>query len=348
MRPAVAAVLLAACAPAPSDPPAPRDGHAARETYYIVDTDSGATGDQDLGGCIFRWDRESEELARFATDPRLTDPQMIARRGDDLLLVDLAAETPHGNGALITLDGTTGDVRSVIGSELFDRPVALAVGGDGTVYIVDRSAAPRGDARGAVFVVDPDSGDCRALSLDDRFRAPAFLLIREDGALLLLDADTRTGRANDEGVLFTINPETGAAEEFAKLEGAISPLGLLEEADGSLLVFDANADPRSIGGPLGAVFRIAVDGTTSLVVSDHPLRDPVRACRGANGGVLFVDANADPKGRGPDRAGRGQNLTGGGGVFSLDPATGRIELLTADPLFVNPVHIMPVHVRRAP
>ncbi|MFG0315623.1 MAG: hypothetical protein ACF8XB_00015 [Planctomycetota bacterium JB042] len=344
IRRAAGLALLAAsagCAPADeadAPPPPPRpDG----ESYLVVDADAGPDGEADLGGAVFLWNRTDGSLAPFAADPRFVDPQRaLVLEDGDVLLLDLAAETPDGAGALFRIDGTTREVGAPIGFVGFDRPVGLTRGPGETVYVTDRSALPHGESRGAVFRVDLPTGEVVGAWRDHRFRAPSVLLARADGTLLLLDADARTGNGADEGVLFTIDPETGQVAEHARLVGAVSPLGLLEEPDGGLLVFDANADPRGVGGPLGAVFRVDRDGATSLVVSDHPFRDPVRGCLGEDGTVLLVDANADPAGRGPDRAGRGQNLTGGGAILALDRATGATRVALAPPEFVNPVDLV--------
>ncbi|MBI4879168.1 MAG: hypothetical protein HY812_05845 [Planctomycetes bacterium] len=115
----------------------------------------------------------------------------------------------------------------------------------------------------------------------------------------------------------------------------------MAEPEGTFLVFDANADPRGAGTPLGAIFRFdPATGATALVACDPLFRDPVRGCFAEDGLVLFVDANADPEGRGPDAAGRGQNATGGGAIFSLDRATGEVRVLAVPAAFVNPVCIL--------
>lgn len=336
-------LILTACNPAESTP-----GDAVTsavrpsgESYLIVDADAGPLGDDDLGGAIFRWDRATGTVEPFVVDPRFVDPQRAARlENGDLLVLDMAAETPHGRGGLFRVDATSRAVADPIGSAAFDRPVALAVGPGDAIYVADRSAMPHGEARGAVFAVDLERGEVTVVANHVRFRAPSFLIAGSDGTLLLLDADARTGDGADEGVFFRIDPTTGVVAEHAKLAGAVSPLGVLDEGDGSLLVFDANADPNRIGGPLGAIFRLAGDGTTTVVASDHPFRDPVRGCFGDDGAVLFVDANADPEGRGPDRAGRGQNVTGGGAILALDRTTGAVSVLAAPLSFVNPVDIM--------
>jgi hypothetical protein len=315
------------------------------EIYLVVDIDAPQAGVEGLPGALYRFNRTLGTLSRFAEDARFRDPQMaVFLPGGDLLLSDSDAdpdETGRDTGAIFRIDGSTGAVKSAFSSELFVAPNALALAEDGTVYVTDRYARTgSGPGLGAVFQVDLERRECKVALGGDRLRAPAFVLIEADGALLLLDADVPTGVPGDEGVLFRSHPGSGELTVAGVLKGAISPLGMLREPEGTLLVFDANADPHHIGGPLGAVFRFDPEsGETTLVVSSKPMRDPARGCLDRDGQVLFVDANADPEKRGPDAAGRGQNVTGGGAIFRLNRHTGELTVLLAPPEFVNPVSI---------
>ena len=326
---------LTCCAP-PSDPD---------EVYLVVDMDAQQQGVLGLPGALFSYNRTQGTITRFAQDARFRDPQMaVFEPNGDILLSDSEADpdqTGKDTGAIFRIDGSTGTVKDAFSSELFVSPNALALADDGTLYVTDRHAkTAAGPGQGAVFAVKLDRKEGRDAIGGSDLRAPAFVLIESDGSLLLLDADVPTDVPGDEGVLFRSEPGSGVLTVAGKLKGAISPLGMLREPEGSLLVFDANADPNGIGGPLGAVFRFDVqNGETTLLVSRKPFRDPVRGCLSREGQVLLVDANADPEKRGPDAAGRGQNLTGCGAIFLLNRQTGELTYLVSPAEFVNPVSI---------
>ena len=314
-----------------------------KETYLIVDIDAVTEGVDGMPGALFAFDRATNSLRRFSSDPRFVDPQMAVFDHDGSILLSDSSANPNqesvGKGALFRIDGTTGKVLAAFSSPLFVAPNAVALGPDGTVYITDRYARPDGcEGQGVVFAVDGNFTRCWVAMTDARFVAPAYVLWEERGSLLLLDADTPTGVPGEEGVLFRSVPGSGEVEDVGHLTGTISPLGMIQEPEGSLLVFDANADPHLLGGPLGAIFRFFPEtGRTTLLLSRRPMRDPVRGCLAENDTILFVDANSDPLKRGPDAAGRAQNATGCGAIFSFDRRTSEMELLLSSEEFVNPV-----------
>ncbi len=315
------------------------------EAYFIVDADAAGGEAGALGGALFRFERATGETRLFCADPRFVDPQLALTAEDgDLLLVDFAAE-PDGRGragAVFRIDGRSGQVKACFTPQGFAAPTGLALGVGGEVYVTDRRARPPGaQGQGALFALCLADGSCRVVATDARFVAPAFVLRQEDASLLLLDADVPGKKPGEEGAVFRVDPSRGAVSECGRLAGAVSPLGLLAEPEGTFLVFDANADPRGAGAPHGAILRFDPDsGATEVVACDPLFRDPVRGCVADDGLVLFVDANADPEGRGPDPAGRGQNATGGGAIFSLDRVSGAVRVVAAPAAFVNPVCIV--------
>lgn len=332
---------LVGCVPTPAE----RQTGGGQQ-FLIVDADATQPGVAGFPGVVWRFDEATGALTTFCADPRLRDPQRIARAADDTyLLIDFEADpTRRGSGGALFHLAADGHVVAVTAPDCLVAPTSLVIVDGTTVYVTDRRARPHKDGagQGAVFALDPGTGACRTLCADDRFRAPADLIALPGGDLLVLDADARAADAADgeEGVLFRIDARTGEVRETWPLRGTISPLGMLAEADGDLLLFDVNADPLHIGGPLGAIFRFSwTDHSTALVCSKHAFRDPVRGCRNADD-VWFVDANADPLKRGPDAVGRGQNVTGGGALFRLDPRTGEVTLVAAPAGLVNPVDVL--------
>lgn len=342
---AAGALLLAACSGEGGSAPA-----AAGESWLVVDADAPQDGVPGFPGVVWRFDRARGTVARFAADPRFVDPQRILRTGSgELLLLDFSAApsaSPAARaGAVFVLDEASGAVLRALELAAFAAPTGMALAPDGTLYVTDRRAAAGREAgaggQGALFAVDLAAGTARTVAADPRFRAPADLLLEPDGSVLMLDADAVGKFPDSEGVLFRIDPASGATSVAGELEHTISPLSLLAEPGGDLLVIDANADPRRVGGPLGAVFRWRrASGATELVASILAFRDPARAAYDGAGGVVLIDANADPAKRGPDAVGRGQNATGPGALFTLDPATGAVALLATPEGLVNPVALL--------
>lgn len=345
----LAAASLAACASddtrqPQSIPPAPLPPH---DRFFVVDCDAEQEGVEGFPGAVYSFDRADASCVRFAADPRFDDPYLLLVHPDGtLVLVDHAASADPkregGKGAVFRLDGTTGKVLRVYAPSCFAGPVSATLQDARTLLVCDRRAQVEGcSGTGAIFRLDLESGDCERLAADARFAAPADVLMDGSG-VLMLDADAVADAATGaQGVLFRVDFATRAVAEIAKLPQALSPLGLLAEKSGDLLIFDANADPLKIGGPVGAIFRLhRSEARCELVASLPRFRDPVRGCLLDDGGVLFVDANADPDKKGPDKAHRGQNLTGPGAIFRLDPKTGDVTLVAAPPEFVNPVDIL--------
>lgn len=323
--------------------------------YLIVDTDAprvdARPGADPLCGAIFAFDPATRKTTLFAQDDGFADPQAIVRHPDgSWLVLDFSAAPgddapdPAARGAIFRLDGATGRTLRRYDSALFRAPTSLTLLDDRTLLVSDRAALQDGARKGAVFALALDTGETRVLVAAPAFRAPSWLARDPAGTVLLLDADAKADPERpDEGIVFAIDAAAGTATPRLALEGGVSPLGFLPLGVDNLLIFDSNADPKRLGGPLGALFRARRDETgefrTELVASIPRFRDPVRGCLGPDGRVWFVDANADPEKRGPDAAGRGQNLTGPGAIFTLDPADATIELVASPTEFVNPVAI---------
>ena len=312
------------------------------EACLVVDADALQDGVDGFPGAVFRVRLDSGDVDTFAADPRFRDPQDIEPLGDGrYLLVDFEAKEGDGRGAVFVLDAD-GAIAAAHTHPRMRAPTAIAVVDPRRAYITDRATRlDDSPGQGALFVLDPSAGDW-SVAGDDRFRAPADVVVLPDGDLLVLDADARRpGSPGEEGALFRVDPNTREVTDVVWLRGTISPLGVVPEPDGTLLVLDVNADPHRVGGPLGAVFRCSLGSReTTLVASVIAFRDPVAGALRDDGSLLLVDANADPHKRGPDAVGRGQNLTGGGALFRLDRERGAVTLLHAPAAFVNPVDVL--------
>lgn len=317
----------------------------SHERYVVVDSDARTVGTDGLPGALFTFDRTSGEVEILAADRRFVDPQCaIVDRDGSLLVVDFTAKPgdPNHHGAVFRVDARLGVVTQVYTSALWSMPTNAALDPQRDVlYIVDRAGTFGAETvRGCVFALDLKSGASSVAYADPQFVAPSAALFDPTGRLIVLDADAPNSALAEQGIVFDLGPPPSAARELVRLQHCVSPLGFVRDRDGTFLILDANADPLHRGGPLGAIFRADPrDGSTTLLASPDVFRDPVRGCLTDDGQILFADANADPEGRGPDAAGKGQNVTGPGALFLCDPATGAVTVAATSPRFVNPIDV---------
>lgn len=375
---AVASLLGAGCL-APREAP-PRRAPAGR-AIYLLDMDADPFGLGGRPGAVFRLD-----LARGALDPVASSLDWRAP------FAAIPAPTP---GALWVLDFgheqavKEGDARPAVFFAVDLRPAAVPVRGRGVhglgvrslgaarglvnpiqlaaspwgILVADEDADPLGLGvdTGAVFrLEDPAAEQAHPLAAGADLVAPTDVAIDARGRLLLLDADADpTAAGKGGGALFEVDPRAGAITLLAAPDFWVSPLALVPEPSGSVLVVDSNADPRHHGHVGGAVFRVRLDdpaardprtglAAVELVAAPEEFVDPVDAIPLAPGWILVADASADPLGLGTDGTGIGFGGKGRGAVWFVSLATGRATLAAASPALVNPAGLVAVPVPPAP
>ena len=193
---------------------------------------------------------------------------------DETFVVDANAGT-NEQGALFRVDPVSG-LRTLV-SDFGDatqgpagaEPSGLALEANGTVLVIDQAFGT--NEQGALFRVDPVSG-LRTLVSDfgDATQGPTGpigLALEADGTVLVIDFIAGT---NFQGALFRVDPVSGLRTLLSDFGDATQglagsdPFGLALEANGRVLVIDANAGTNS----QGALFRVERLAGLRVEVSD--------------------------------------------------------------------------------
>lgn len=250
---------------------------ARDQTVYVSDGGSGVIWKIALDGSV-------KQVAA-----NLDVPSAIALAPDGAIVV---AET--GSHTITRVDPVSGQSQLIAGVRgrsgfadgeaaraLFNAPVGVAVGADGTIYVADtyndriRAIDARSRARTIAGGAEPGMMDAAA-GADARFDTPCGIAVAADNALLIADTgNNRLRRVEQNGAVTTI-AGTGERAETDGPPFAASfdePTGITLEADGTIYVTDAG----------GAAVRACRFGSapqvTTLVgfhgpgVVDGPLED---------------------------------------------------------------------------
>lgn len=264
------------------------------EGFGLTDVAVEASGSilvvESSGGELFRVDPTTgarivvSDFDDPAQGPRGREPVgMTVDVSNILVLDDEAVGVEHDgccSGVLFSVDPTTGD-RTVVSD--FDDPAqgaegegalrAVAVDAAGNILVLDASSFLR--TRGALFKVDPSSGFRTILSdFNNSVQGvplPSFpndMTIDSSGNIWVIDREMGT---NHSGMLFTVNPTTGArtvVSDFgdpAQGELGVDPSGVAIDGSGSnILVIDP--DSGTSGG--GMLFIVNPTSGARTVVSD--------------------------------------------------------------------------------
>lgn len=215
-------------------------------------------------GTVFVTDGEKNNLTQIATDgatrvvaENLNTPSAVALAPDGTLVI---ADT--GSHTIKRFEPQSGVVKVIAGVEnragfadgagagaLFDGPIGVGVGADGTVYVADtyndriRAIDNQGTVRTLAGGGEPGHLDA-ADGAQARFHTPCGIAVAPDGSLVVADTGNhRLRRVELNGTVTTI---TGTSEP-GKLDGVLStalfdrPTGLAIDSDGTIYVADAGA-----------------------------------------------------------------------------------------------------------
>lgn len=313
----------------------------------VVDQDAGA----EHRGAIFQIDPVSGEVRLFARSELFYKPTDIMQESDgSFLVLDYGPDYRDGKIFRLSRDGSRCE-RVVIPAGLAD-PYQFERAPDGSIWIVDKNADPRGLMKdraskpgqtGTLWRLSADFKTLSVVATGPPLIAPAGVVF-VDGATFLLDADAFRiepyDLANEEGGILSIHPAPTPPGVLVKFQKLISPLGMHRLDDGRYLVIDVNADPENRGRWWGAIYIAdPAAGTTKLFATHPEFRDPIN-CLAFEGDLLVVDPNADPLKLGDD----GHRISqyggkGHGGIYRVDLTTRKIELFAASPEFISPVRI---------
>lgn len=172
----------------------------------------------------------------------------------------------------------------------------------GNILVTDRAADPfgYGDGRGTIMLADPGSAIAiRLLASPAGFVDPVTSLALGDGRIMVVDTNAdpfQNGRA--QGAIFMVDPNEqlpGKAVLHAYSNQWESPIDILQEPSGNLLVLDADADPLGRGDRPGALYRVGVDIPFVNLIAASPLfSEPRSMVFDLDGSVLIWDVRADP------------------------------------------------------
>jgi sugar lactone lactonase YvrE len=239
-------------------------------------------------------------------------PASAALKAGDILVVD--PDVPPVSTALLFQVDPDSGARTVVADFGAGNPTSVAAEQDGDVLVTDTAAGtdPSGGTNewGALFRLTPDpaTGTLTRTVLTDfgvgpsTGRNPRAVAVEADGRILVLNGN---GGTAERALLVRVDQDTGAravVSDFGSdAQGAlgVEPRGVAVEADGRIVVIDAQAgtsgqgqlvrvDPRtgartilsnfgSGANPGSNPTAVAVEGSGQILVSDegHPSTTPL-------------------------------------------------------------------------
>ena len=204
---------------------------------------------------------------------RFTNPRGMARMADGSLLVaDSGSHTIRRidpQGSVSTLAGAAGVSGSADGpgtAARFNRPLSLAVGTDGAIYVADslnqciRRIGPDGVV-GTLAGLAGSAGSVDGPATTARFRSPRGLTIAPDGAVIVADSGNNTiRRIAPDGQVTTLAGLAGSGG-FTDGIGSTArfrlPAGVTAAPDGMLYIADTSSQLIRRLAPDGSVTTLA-------------------------------------------------------------------------------------------
>jgi hypothetical protein len=174
---------------------------------------------------------------------------------------------------LVAGDGGAGVVDDVVSRARFAKPVALAYGANGELFVIDQSAnRVRAIAGGRVRTVagDGSPGYRDGAAATARFSSPSALLVRPDGSVLVADTGNRCIRRIAGGAVATFAGTAGAAGTADGAAGTArfrGPVGI--STDGASGYYVADGD--------GGLRHVDAAGTVTTTVVPGGMERDVRA-----------------------------------------------------------------------
>jgi DNA-binding beta-propeller fold protein YncE len=323
----------------------------SRVDFLVVDRGADPRGIATASGtgAVFGLDATTGLLSFLAGDPLLVDPSDAAldSHGDLVVVDENAGESARG--AVFRAGRASKVVEQAIASGTpFVNPSGVLVGPAGELVVADRDASLRG-SNGAVFRVRESTGELTVLSASEELVNPEKIAFDALGNVLVADAGVTCPTATPTAAV--PNPTPTSVPGSACIESRVSltrsvrvidrtsgitttlasggsfvrPSGIDVGPLGLIVVADEDADPSATGTMPGAV--IAVDprnGSQTLIASNADAFDTPRDVAVAPDGSYAV----------VDRSKRR--------IYRIDPAGGRISLLSASVDLSQPVAIVAV------
>ena len=213
-------------------------------------------------GTAYVTDGEKNQLSQIAPDGttkvvagNLNTPSAVALASDGALIVaDTGSHTikrvevQSGRIAIIAgVDGRAGFADGNGATALFDGPIGVAVGADGTIFVADtyNDRIRAIDTQGTVRTLAGGNQPGFADALDGaqaRFHTPCGIAVAPDGALVVADTGNhRLRRVELNGTVTTIagTGEAGNSDGLLSTASFDKPTGVAVDVDGTIYVADA-------------------------------------------------------------------------------------------------------------
>jgi sugar lactone lactonase YvrE len=294
-----------------------------------------------------------------ATQARFSDPFGVAAAADGSVYVSDAGEAQRirrigSDGVVSTLAGAGLGFADGTGAEArFNTPSALALAGDGSIYVADtgNDAIRRVTPAGVVSTVagGRTAGFRDALASAARFNGPVGVAVAPDGRVLVADTYNDRIRAIDaSGNVSTIagSGRQGHVDGPALDAQFDTPCGIATDREGSIFIADSGngvirkLDRRgnvstiellSLGGFLSRPLGIAVSDAGTLYVTDDRGR-VAEIIPGVSARVVAGSTPGFANGKGTEARMRGLAgvaVAGPGRLVVVDPRNALIRLVTA-------------------
>jgi DNA-binding beta-propeller fold protein YncE len=267
---------------------------------------------------IYVTDGDAGELWQIKPDGRasvlvgnLDTPSEVALAPDGSLLI---AETgAHVIRRVHPADGRTEIVAGVTGragyldgsgaQALFNAPVGVAVGSDGSIFVADtyndriRAIDREGNVRTLAGAGEASFADA-STGAQAQFDTPCGIAVAPDGALIIADTgNNRLRRVEQNGSVSTVagTGERSSMDGVPTVASFNEPTGVAVDKDGRIYVADARGSvlrvcelktsPQvsTLAGVSGAGFQ---DGPLEIVQLNHP----ASIALAPDGTILFTDA----------------------------------------------------------
>ncbi|MFH1143798.1 MAG: FlgD immunoglobulin-like domain containing protein [Candidatus Eisenbacteria bacterium] len=177
------------------------------------------------------------------------------------------------HGALLRLDPTSRAVTLLATDPLFVAPSAVAVGPDGSLFVMDPwgRMSPGVPGTGAIYRINPQLHSAEPILSLGFAALPAAIALRDAGTLLLADAQASIpGYTQAGGAVFSISLESRTVTDTLAIAAFREPIDLLLLSPDELVVLDRQAEPWGSEGGHGALLRIDLESGAVLDSLGHP------------------------------------------------------------------------------
>ena len=162
-------------------------------------------------------------------------------------------------------------VRTLATSPLFENPRHVAIDAAGRLLVSDSTADPPGSlgGDGAIFRFFPGASPAM-LATSPLFDEPSDLTLDARGRVLVADGEAGAGH---DGAIFRFRP--GRAPSLLATSPLFDgPVGIARDTRGRVVVSDTSANPNSLPGSPGALFRVLPGGQPRLLSASALLEEP--------------------------------------------------------------------------